>query len=314
MKHKTIRTICHKKIKAWIDSVDDPIVKKAIEENAFITGGAIASMFLREEVNDFDIYFRTKESLKIVVEHYAKVSFNGVSWAAPGRDCNGEITLIDGADWQGDFDLHSEGIFARQVSNIEADRIKLFIYEGIKRLEGKTDAKGNPIPFHPVYFSPNAITLSDDLQIVVRFWGEPSEIHKNYDFVHATNVYDYRSRTLITNEQALISLLTKELKYIGSLYPVTSVIRAKKFVTRHWTIGAGEYLKIIYQCGELDLNDIDVLEEQLVGVDVAYFAKLIDALRRNKESDDNFQVSQGFLFELIDNIFDQDDNSHEGHD
>lgn len=49
----------------------------------------------------------------------------------------------------------------------------------------------------------------------------------------------------------------------------------------------------------LDLNNIDVLEEQLTGVDVAYFLEVISALR---ERDDK-RVDNAYLVELIDRIF-----------
>jgi hypothetical protein len=38
-----------------------------------------------------------------------------------------------------------------------------------------------------------------------------------------------------------------------------------------------EILKIMFQISELDLTDILILEEQLIGVDIAYFSLLIDA-------------------------------------
>jgi hypothetical protein len=48
---------------------------------------------------------------------------------------------------------------------------------------------------------------------------------------------------------------------------------------RGWNISAGEMLKVMFQISELDLKNPDVLEEQLIGVDVAYFSALINILR-----------------------------------
>jgi hypothetical protein len=49
----------------------------------------------------------------------------------------------------------------------------------------------------------------------------------------------------------------------------------KNAIQRGWTVNAGEILKMLFQVSELDLKNIEVLEEQLIGVDVAYFSLLI---------------------------------------
>jgi hypothetical protein len=131
---------------------------------------------------------------------------------------------------------------------------------------------------------------------VNRFWGDSKEIHKNYDFVHATN-YWTKEEGLVLNEKAVTSILTKTLYYQGSRYPVTSIIRMKKFINRGFRINAGEIFKMIYQSSLLNLNSPEVLEEQLIGVDVAYFSALIERLR-NKES-----IDETVVFELINELF-----------
>lgn len=75
---------------------------------------------------------------------------------------------------------------------------------------------------------------------MVRFHGDPAEIHENYDFVHCTNYWTSWERRVTLNQQALECIMTKELRYIGSKYPVASVFRVRKFIERGWTIGAGQ--------------------------------------------------------------------------
>ena len=75
----------------------------------------------------------------------------------------------------------------------------------------------------------------------------------------------------------------------------------KKFLNRGWTINAGEMLKAMFQISELNLKDPDVLEEQLVGVDVAYFAILIEVIRGvNPES-----ITASYLSSIIDKVFNE---------
>ena len=164
--------------------------------------------------------------------------------------------------------------------------------------------------YRPQYFSPNAISLSNDLQIVLRFWGTPEQIHETFDYVHATNYYTTKDG-LVTNLKAIESLLTKQLKYQGSHYPLTSIIRSKKFIKRGFNMGAGEYLKMIYQVSLLDLNNPDVLEEQLIGVDVAYFAALIAILRGKFDVDPFFKMTMEYLVGIIDEVFERHQDTEE---
>src|SRR3546814_1666855 len=67
--------------------------------------------------------------------------------------------------------------------------------------------------YRPVFMSTNAITLSDKIQIVLRFYGEADAIHENYDFVHCTNYWTSKDANLTLRQPALESLLCKELRY-----------------------------------------------------------------------------------------------------
>ena len=62
-----------------------------------------------------------------------------------------------------------------------------------------SEIQDNSLPkFRPIFLSQNAITLSNKAQIVIRFYGEPDQIHSNYDFVHATCYYDFAKSILHT--------------------------------------------------------------------------------------------------------------------
>ncbi|WP_456867553.1 hypothetical protein [Galbibacter sp. BG1] len=298
MKIKTIKKIIQAKIEKWADSVSDPDIKKIIKENTIITGGSIASMLLNEPVNDFDVYLDSKEAAKKISNHYTK--------------SNNEVLVIDGSDYK-NFDYYNDSCLesieynhqlGRCVHNLDEDRIKLYIPEkGILKVDIPEEDQSAD-KFIPSFFTSNAITLTDDLQIVIRFHGKAEDIHENYDFVHATNYYISKTNKLVLREEALTSLLTKDLQYIGSKYPLTSVIRSKKFILRGFTCGAGTYLKMLYQVSLLNLNDITVLEDQLAGVDVAYFEVLLDALNNMKKRDE--KLNYGYLSTLIDRIFNEE--------
>ena len=70
MKAKTIKSVIHKKVNDWLESIEDSNVREIAEKNTIVTGGCIASMFLNEPPKDFDIYFRTKVAAVAVAEYY----------------------------------------------------------------------------------------------------------------------------------------------------------------------------------------------------------------------------------------------------
>jgi hypothetical protein len=310
MKKKTINAIICKKFDDWVAHIEDDSVKKLIVQHSIITGGCIASMLLKEKINDFDVYFTNKETVKAVAEYYVK-EFNEKN-AQSGY-------VLDGAV-ENDNNINQSGGVAL---NMTSDRIKIiFESNGVVKeegaitdedeLEGWLDSKPEVSEetkpkYRPIYLSCNAITLSNGIQIVIRFYGEPDIIHDNYDFVHCTNYWASKERSVILKQSALESLLAKELVYIGSKYPLASVIRTRKFINRGFTINAGQYLKMAFQISKLDLTDISILEDQLVGVDVAYFSTLIDALQKHsekqKEENKEFKLDYSYLASIVDKIF-----------
>lgn len=59
----------------------------------------------------------------------------------------------------------------------------------------------------------------------------------------------------------------------------------------------------MFQISDFDLTNPDTLEEQLIGVDVAYFDLIITALRNKQESDPDFKLSSQYFNKLIDKVF-----------
>lgn len=303
MNKKIIKSILTKRFNEFAESITNEDVRKLVRENSIITGGAITSLLLNEQVKDYDVYFTNKETTKAVANYYCDI-FN--------QKHKKRAQVIDGADPQ-------SGLEPNAKRNLTEDRIKIyissdgiaseddeFLSEPAEDLIEKADDIDSKIleegdKFRPVFLSPNAITLSGHIQLIIRFYGNADEIHKNYDFVHCTNYWESRSKSLTFRQDALESILTKELRYVGSKYPVCSVIRTRKFIKRGWHINAGQYLKMLFQTSSLNLRDIDVLNDQLVGVDTAYFNILINAL--SKKFSDTGEVDTSYAVSIIDRIF-----------
>ena len=303
MQIKTIKSNIEFKLNEWLETITDIQLRKDVKENLLVSGGSITSMLLNEPVNDYDVYLMKMDIVKRVAEYYTKdiggvVIFDGREKHKLIEDYN-DRERKNGVFYNVATDNNSTAISLR---NLKEDQIKLYFEGATGGMKLNDYLEEEELNYHVLYLSPNAISLSNNLQIVLRFWGTNEEIHKTFDFIHATNYFTFKDG-VVRNLPAIESILTKQLKYQGSYYPVTSIIRAKKFIKRGFNIGAGELLKIMFQISQLGLTNPDVLEEQLIGVDVAYFDLLITALRNKMTEEPDFELSTGYFNELIDRIF-----------
>lgn len=291
MKTKTIKAILNCKFKKWTDSLPEDIRKK-VEKTSIITGGSIVSMLLNEEANDFDIYFTNIETVTAIANHYVSIfnSKHGTTVKVDMTD-QGRVRIVCETGHRGETVGNPDDI-ASGSGEIEDQ------YSESESAALKTESVP-PDPFRPVFLSTNAITLSGKIQLVLRFYGEPENIHENYDFVHCTNYWTSKDNQLVLRQEALESILAKELRYMGSKYPVASVMRIRKFISRGWTINAGQVLKMLLQISTLNLMDVKVLEDQLTGVDSAYFIQLVDDIRDKDPS----KLNASYLCEIINRLF-----------
>ena len=289
---KNIKKSLNAKMKDWLKNVDNDDIKKTIMENAIITGGSIVSMLNNEEVNDYDVYFRTQDAV-IKITNYYVAKFN---------ENHKNIAEVKVSDDTGRVSIFIQSAGTASENNGVTDESEPTPFK--EPSDEKTNAEPELKPkYRPVYLSSNAITLSDKIQIIIRFYGEPKEIHENYDFVHCTCYWTSWNNELCLPSRALEAIINKELYYMGSKYPLCSIIRTRKFINRGDTINAGQYLKMALQLNQLDLLNVDTLEDQLMGVDSAYFAAAIRSIKERQTSEPEWKLDDGYLFEIINRIF-----------
>lgn len=315
-KRKTICKVLGKKVEAWLDSITDLDVAEAARKDVIVTGGSITSMLLGEEINDFDLYFKTKETTLAVAKYYSKVFFeqNGtflpqveevVMKNAKGNDeqrivikiSNGTAESKDAKDTP---EYRVEEEFGEGI----ADILPLLDSAAAKQVDLNDQVEEKP-KYRPIFLSQNAITLTDKVQIVIRFYGSPDQIHENYDFEHCKHVWDHHNRNLILNQKGLECMMSRTLIYTGSLYPICSLFRTRKFINRGWRISAGELLKMSWQISELDLKSVPVIVEQLTGCDLNYLRGVIWEIEQARAQDEDFDITSSYLCTIIDKIFNE---------
>lgn len=327
MQRKTVAVVIAKKVNNLLATITDPAVKEAMERDIIVTGGCIASMMTGEEVNDYDIYFRTKDTAIAVARYYVQ-KFNETNDCATkvrgyapvvkeivrtnllGEEEPRIVIWMQSAGAAGEQEQGEAYQYFEGAPPEDADRFIDDMFNpgsdeaGLTSGDRATDAENAAIEvkkkamYRPVFMSENAITLSDKVQLIIRFFGEPHELHRNYDFVHAMGYYDNATKQVMCSMEAMEAMLSKTLVYKGSLYPLASMFRLRKFINRGWRITAGQMLKIAWQINSLDLKNPQQLREQLIGVDQAYMHQLLTELEKEKG-----KIDDAYLAKLIDRIF-----------
>lgn len=286
-----------------------------------VTGGCIASMLLKEPVNDYDIYFTSQKALIKVLDYFRELIGGGVDGVVAVSGANFAPKLKEEHILESDQSgLYANATFTKTAEVWEAyadtgaiDHLGLFMAGSGQWSQSKKDLPEGK-KFWPVFASQNALTLSDKVQLVFRFTGDAEHIHENYDFVHATN-YFTRDAGLVLNTEACAALLSRELIYKGSRYPLASIFRTRKFIKRGWAIHIGNYVKMAMQLNALDLKDLSTLRDQLTGVDAAYLNWIIAKCAKTEA------ITEDYVCELVDKIisgrgegdFDDDDDAQDGY-
>lgn len=276
-------------------------------------------MLINERVNDYDLYFKDPEVVIDLIKYYYK------------QETKEDLEVYKG-EWKKIADFKELIKRYREGEDLTADKIvfdekeeRIFLYiKSVGLLEGQQEEdeysgeehqqeeQQETNKYKVKFISSNAISLTNGIQLITRFYGTPEEIHKNFDFIHATASYDYHEDKLIIPAEAMRSLLQKKLFYRGSRYPICSLFRIRKFMKRGWNIGAGEILKIVFQIKDLDLNDKFVLYDQLTGVDYMYMLQLVYAIERALEQkDENGEykhdtLESKYVIEIIERVFNDD--------
>ncbi len=317
MNRRIIKAILSKKFNEWVNSIHDESLKNDVRENSIITGGSIVSLLMKEDVNDFDVYFTDFATVERVANYYVK-EFIRLHPVKAEQRSHGIDPVVMVEEDRVRIRIRSAGIVGEKTPESQytffegrpleegegyVANVMQSVLEEADGLDGTKLDEAEKEKYRPVFLTDNAITLSNKIQIVIRFYGDADKIHENYDFTHCMSYWESKTGKLVLRPAALESILAKELRYSGSLYPVCSFIRTRKFLKRGWHINAGQMLKMCLQISALDLTDVTVLEDQLTGVDTAYFLQVIDYLKQKQSEEPDFHVNVPYLISIVDKIF-----------
>ena len=165
-------------------------------------------------------------------------------------------------EWVNDYDFYF-------IDSHEASMVRSYFQAILDQDNNNKDQK-----YHISLITDNAINLSDKVQLIPKFVGTPEEVTKNFDWQHIKSYYDCSSSKLVLTPDVYRLICEKELVYTGSAYPLSSMLRLKKYLKKGWNVSTATMVHIALDISaSLQLmgesrgqvfDDVDILSTQYV--------------------------------------------------
>lgn len=165
-----------------------------------------------------------------------------------------------------DFDIYF-------ISEEDTDTIKRYY----QSLLDNNNNQCNSTLYSPTLITENSVNLTNHIQLVLKFVGFPEEIVENFDWAHIKSYYSLSKGLILTNDIYKL-LLEKQLIYTGSEYPLSTLLRLRKYLSKGWKIDTQNLVAIAmdivfafrddtWVSDDIKLIDVEKMIEQLNGVD-----------------------------------------------
>lgn len=251
-----------------VEDLLEPVANLTGKTTTIITGGAIASMLQNEKVNDWDVYFHNEEVVRKVMKAYAPVVTEAL-----GR----EVKVIEIEVANPYWNKYSDKTVPMTKKQFK------FSTESFGTI--KENIKTNHLGIK--YVSDTSISFYNGVQFIFGFYGSPKEIHKSFDFLHATNYY-YQEELHLDPEKVMWAI-EKKLVFNNSLYPLAAMKRAmRKFIPKGYTISTEQLFKVGLMAMSLPFTKEEVLK-QLRGI-YAEDMELLDDACNEIETNNKFAL------------------------
>lgn len=102
--------------------------------------------------------------------------------------------------------------------------------------------------FYVKLITENAINLSDKIQLVIKFTGTPEQVTDKFDWQHIKSYFyldKIKGYQLVFVDDVYRLIVEKELIYTGSDYPLSSLLRLKKYLKKGWNVSNATIVHIV---------------------------------------------------------------------
>jgi len=198
--------IIHKEVVA---NINTPELKALVKDKTYIAGGALRSMFEGTKINDYDLFFRDRDSAMKFVKLISK-GLNGKLQASPLAQAIGN-----------DQEFTSK--------NLRASGIKIFNeYDSIKKAVSMDEILA--ITKNALTFRMKSSVGLVTIQFIINYSGVPKRLVKRFDFTNSMAYYDPIADYIDFPYQTKDAITNKRLEFNDNPFsPLDTLARIDKF-------------------------------------------------------------------------------------
>ena len=209
-------------------------------EKCFIAGGALTSIFTGTQINDIDIYFRSRDSLDRVMQVFCDIKDKGFTVKRPVM---------------AQTELSTKEVLFKVDDNIQPVTItkKSVVF-----------SQGNG------YWNPTkgSYTPQASLQFIsFQYFDKPEDIFDTFDFSINMAAYDCASGELTLHDNFLKHLARRSLVVnTDTAYPLISLLRCDKYKERGYNISTKEQMSLMFAVANMEINSWEDAKDHIGGM------------------------------------------------
>jgi hypothetical protein len=251
---RTVNNLCEGKLKEL--NFNSNFFNKNLLCNSFIAGGAIISVSKEEKIKDYDLFMTNAVSTKAVFSSLMNRVTGGTDFQL--------VTQVD--DKNPKLERGTLALNGLHESDLETLIDKFNANCKALKITSRTHK------VVPAYLSKNALTLSNGVQLIFRFIGEPKEVFTTFDYEHCKvywrpNPLGLLLGTVTYEGRSQESIAKNELIYTGNTrFALSAISRLNKFIKRGWGVSPSSLLSLALTSAKIDWSNKQALEEELLGI------------------------------------------------
>ena len=220
-------------IKQLKNAIPEDVLAILAHEKCFIAGGALTSIFTGTQINDIDIYFRSRDSLDRVMQVFCNIKDKELTVKRP---------VVGDNQFKVDDNIQPVTITKKSV----------------------VFSQGNG------YWNPTkgSYTPQASLQFIsFQYFDTPEDIFDTFDFSINMCAYDCASGELTLHDNFLKHLARRSLVVnTNTAYPLISLLRCDKYKERGYNISTKEQMGLMFAVANMKIDSWEDAKDHIGGM------------------------------------------------
>lgn len=224
-------------IKQLKNAIPEDVLAILSQEKCFIAGGALTSIFTGTQINDIDIYFRSRDSLDRVMQVFCNIKDKNLPTQRP-------------------FKIGTEGDNQFRVE----DNIQPVTLTKKSVVFSQGNGYWNP--------TKGSYTPQASLQFIsFQYFDTPEDIFDTFDFSVNMCAYDCANGELTLHDNFLKHLARRSLVVnTNTAYPLISLLRCDKYKERGYNISTKEQMSLMFAVANMKIDSWEDAKDHIGGM------------------------------------------------